>query len=122
MFPEIGEWELWTDAKYTKTGAWPVGGVAMCDLESNSSIRNPGPIDWVHFHVPRDRGMGTVDRCQVHKNGGMACRRSRHVRPRVEFKYSKPGPHRLGPFPCSPRSGNGNCGPMPSTQKRGHGL
>ena len=48
-----GEWELWTDEKYTKTGSWPVGGVAMCDLESNSSIRNPGPIDWVHFHVPR---------------------------------------------------------------------
>src|ERR1700674_2053807 len=48
-----GEWELWTDEKYTKTGAWPVGGVAMCDLESNSSIRNPGPLDWVHFHVPR---------------------------------------------------------------------
>ena len=48
-----GEWELWTDGKYTKTGAWPVGGVAMCDLESNTSIRNPGPIDWVHFHVPR---------------------------------------------------------------------
>jgi len=48
-----GEWELWTDDKYTKTGAWPVGGVAMCDLESNSSIRNPGPIDWIHYHVPR---------------------------------------------------------------------
>jgi AraC family transcriptional regulator len=48
-----GEWELWTDGKYTKTGAWPVGGVAMCDLESNSSIRNPGPIDWIHYHVPR---------------------------------------------------------------------
>ena len=48
-----GEWELWTDEKYTLTGAWPVGGVAMCDLESNSSIRNPGPIDWVHYHVPR---------------------------------------------------------------------
>jgi AraC-like DNA-binding protein len=48
-----GEWELWTDAKYTKTGVWPVGGVAMCDLESNSSIRNPGPIDWIHYHVPR---------------------------------------------------------------------
>jgi AraC-like DNA-binding protein len=65
-----GEWELWTDAKYTKTGAWPVGGVAMCDLESNSSIRNPGPIDWVHFHVPRatldsltdDAGMRQVKR------------------------------------------------------------
>ena len=25
----------------------------MCDLESNSSIRNPGPIDWIHYHVPR---------------------------------------------------------------------
>jgi AraC family transcriptional regulator len=48
-----GEWELWTDEKYTKTGVWPVGGVAMCDLESNSSIRNPGPIDWIHYHVPR---------------------------------------------------------------------
>jgi AraC family transcriptional regulator len=48
-----GEWELWTDEKYAQTGAWPVGGVAMCDLESNSSIRNPGPIDWVHYHVPR---------------------------------------------------------------------
>jgi AraC family transcriptional regulator len=47
------EWELWTDGKYTKTGAWPVGGVAMCDLESNSSIRNPGPIDWIHYNVPR---------------------------------------------------------------------
>jgi AraC-like DNA-binding protein len=25
----------------------------MCDLESNSSIRNPGSIDWIHYHVPR---------------------------------------------------------------------
>jgi len=64
------EWELWTDEKYTKTGAWPVGGVAMCDLESNSSIRNPGPIDWIHYHVPRatldsltdDVGVSTVKR------------------------------------------------------------
>ena len=48
-----GEWELWTDGKYIKTGVWPVGGVAMCDLESNTSIRNPGPIDWIHYLVPR---------------------------------------------------------------------
>src|ERR1700684_4295879 len=27
-----GEWELWTDEKYTKTGAWPVGGVACATL------------------------------------------------------------------------------------------
>jgi AraC family transcriptional regulator len=65
-----GEWELWTDGKYTKTGVWPVGGVAMCDLESDSSIRNPGPIDWIHYHVPRvtldsltdDAGMPGVKR------------------------------------------------------------
>src|SRR5271155_5721400 len=48
-----GEWELWTDGNHTKTGPWPTGGVAMCDLESNSSIRNPGAIDWIHYHVPR---------------------------------------------------------------------
>jgi AraC family transcriptional regulator len=67
-----GEWELWTDGKYTKTGAWPVGGVAMCDLESNTSIRNPGPIDWIHYHVPRstlhsltdDAGMPRIERLQ----------------------------------------------------------
>ena len=42
----------------------------MCDLESNSSIRNPGPIDWIHYHVPRstldsltdDAGVSTVKR------------------------------------------------------------
>lgn len=64
------EWELWTDGRHTKTGAWPIGGVAMCDLESNSSIRNPGPIDWIHYHVPRatldaltdDAGMSRVKR------------------------------------------------------------
>jgi AraC family transcriptional regulator len=48
-----GEWELWTDGKHTETGPWPSGGVAMCDLESNSSIRNPGAIDWIHYLVPR---------------------------------------------------------------------
>ena len=25
----------------------------MCDLESDTTIRNPGPIDWIHYHVPR---------------------------------------------------------------------
>ncbi len=67
-----GEWELWTDGKYMKTGVWPVGGVAMCDLESNTSIRNPGPIDWIHYHVPRatldsvtdDAGMPRIKRLQ----------------------------------------------------------
>ncbi len=48
-----GDWELWTAGKHIKTGAWPIGGVAMCDLESDTSIRNPGPIDWIHYHVPR---------------------------------------------------------------------
>jgi hypothetical protein len=32
-----GEWELWTDEKYTKTGAWPVGGGVSRALCKGSS-------------------------------------------------------------------------------------
>src|SRR5271156_4634389 len=36
------------------------------------------------------RGMGTLDGRKVHKDGGVARGRGRHVRPRVEFEHSKP--------------------------------
>jgi AraC family transcriptional regulator len=68
-----GEWELWTDSKYTKTGTWPVGGVAMCDLESDSSIRNPGPIDWVHYHVPRVSLDSVTDDARVPRVKRLQC-------------------------------------------------
>ena len=49
------------------------------------------------------QGMGTLDRWQVHKNGGRGqwalelamCGLG------VKFEYSKPEPHRLDPLPCS---------------------
>jgi AraC family transcriptional regulator len=31
----------------------PCGGVGIYDLESNPRTRNPGPVDWVHYHIPR---------------------------------------------------------------------
>jgi AraC family transcriptional regulator len=67
------EWELWTDEKYTKTGVWPVGGVAMCDLESNTSIRNPGPIDWIHYHVPRATLDSLTDDAEIRKVKRLQC-------------------------------------------------
>jgi AraC-like DNA-binding protein len=32
---------------------WPAGGVGIYDLEANPRVRNRGPVDWVHYHVPR---------------------------------------------------------------------
>ena len=68
-----GEWELWTDTRYTKTDVWPVGGVAMCDLESNTRIRNPGPIDWVHYHVPRATLDSLTDDAEIPRAKRLRC-------------------------------------------------
>src|SRR5271154_5308890 len=85
---------------------------ANSDYPTNCTERHPGAN---RVHSPRKglrgfgssescelRGMGTLDRRKVHKDGRVARGRGRHVRPRVEFEYSKPGPHRLDPFPCPP--------------------
>jgi len=45
--------EIWVDDRYSRVGEWPAGGVGIYDLESNPRTRNPGPVDWVHYHVPR---------------------------------------------------------------------
>src|SRR5260221_6311350 len=45
--------EIGVDDRYSRIGDWPAGGVGIYDLESNPRIRNPGPVDWVHYHVPR---------------------------------------------------------------------
>jgi AraC family transcriptional regulator len=45
--------EIWVDDKHSRVTTWPSGGIGIYDLESNLRKRNPGPIDWVHFHVPR---------------------------------------------------------------------
>lgn len=45
--------DIWVDDKYLRIPVWPSGGVGIYDLESNPRASNPGPVDWVHYHIPR---------------------------------------------------------------------
>jgi AraC-like DNA-binding protein len=45
--------EIWEDGRHSRITAWPAGGVGIYDLESNPRTRNRGPVDWVHYHIPR---------------------------------------------------------------------
>ena len=46
--------EIWVDDHHTRITSWPAGGVGIYDLEANPRVRNRGPVDWVHYHVPRE--------------------------------------------------------------------
>jgi AraC-like DNA-binding protein len=45
--------DIWVDDRHVRIKDWPAGGVGIYDLESNPRTRNPGPVDWVHYHLPR---------------------------------------------------------------------
>jgi len=45
--------EIWVDGRYSRIATWPAGGVGIYDLEANPRTRNRGPVDWVHYHIPR---------------------------------------------------------------------
>jgi len=45
--------EIWVDGSYSRLATWPAGGVGIYDLEANPRVRNRGPVDWVHYHIPR---------------------------------------------------------------------
>jgi AraC family transcriptional regulator len=45
--------DIWVDDRHVRIREWPPGGVGIYDLESNPRTRNPGPVDWVHYHVSR---------------------------------------------------------------------
>jgi AraC family transcriptional regulator len=45
--------DIWVDDRHIQIRDWPAGGVGIYDLESNPRTRNRGPVDWVHYHVPR---------------------------------------------------------------------
>lgn len=45
--------DIWVDERHFRIATWPAGGVGIYDLESNPRKRNRGPVDWVHYHVPR---------------------------------------------------------------------
>jgi AraC family transcriptional regulator len=45
--------EIWVDDRYSRIAIWPAGGVGIYDLQANPRARNRGPVDWIHYHVPR---------------------------------------------------------------------
>lgn len=45
--------QIWVDNRHSKIMNWPAGGVGIYDLKANPRTRNPGPVDWVHYHIPR---------------------------------------------------------------------
>ena len=45
--------DIWVDDRHSNIAHWPAGGIGVYDLESNPRVRSRGPVDWVHFHVPR---------------------------------------------------------------------
>src|ERR1700751_778148 len=45
--------DIWFKGRHTRLRHWSPGGVGIYDLESNPRTRNAGPVDWVHYHVPR---------------------------------------------------------------------
>lgn len=46
--------EIWIDDHHSRITSWPAGGVGIYDLEANPRVRNRGPVDWVHYHIPRE--------------------------------------------------------------------
>jgi AraC-like DNA-binding protein len=46
--------EIWVDDHHSRITSWPAGGVGIYDLEANPRVRNRGPVDWVHYHIPRE--------------------------------------------------------------------
>ena len=64
--------EIWVDHRYSRITEWPAGAIGIYDLERNPRARNRGPVDWVHYHVPRstldtftdDVGMDSVETLQ----------------------------------------------------------
>jgi AraC family transcriptional regulator len=53
--------EIWVDDKHSRIMEWPVSGTGIYDLESDPRTRNPGPVDWVHYYVPRSTLDGFAD-------------------------------------------------------------
>jgi AraC family transcriptional regulator len=45
--------EIWLDQRYSRITEWPAGAIGIYDLERNPRARNRGPVDWVHYYVPR---------------------------------------------------------------------
>jgi AraC-like DNA-binding protein len=65
--------DIWIDDKHSRIPVWPAGGVGIYDLESNPLTRNPSPIDWVHYHIPRATLDGFADDAQIPRIQHLRC-------------------------------------------------
>jgi AraC-like DNA-binding protein len=65
--------EIWVDDRHSLIRQWPEGGVGIYDLESNPRARNRGPVDWVHYHVPRATLDAFADDVHVRHIHTVAC-------------------------------------------------
>ena len=65
--------EIWVDDRYSRISTWPAGGVGIYDLEANPRVRNPGRMDWVHYHVPRSTLNAFTDDVQLASIESLRC-------------------------------------------------
>lgn len=65
--------EIWVDDRYSRIAEWPAGGVGIYDLESNPRKRNPGPVDWVHYHVPRSTLKAFANDVEIREISALQC-------------------------------------------------
>jgi AraC family transcriptional regulator len=65
--------EIWLDGRYSRIPTWPAGGVGIYDLEANPRARNRGPVDWVHYHVPRSTFDVFTDDAQLASIESLPC-------------------------------------------------
>ena len=65
--------DVWVDDRHVRIRKWPAGGVGIYDLESNPRTRNLGPVDWVHYHVPRAMLDAFADDAQASRIRTLEC-------------------------------------------------
>lgn len=65
--------EIWANDNYSRVTRWPIGGIGIYDLEADPRWRNRGPVDWVHYHIPRATLDSFVDDLEVVEVGNLQC-------------------------------------------------
>lgn len=61
------------DSRYSRIATWPAGGVGIYDLGSDPRTRNRGPVDWVHYYVPRSTLDEFTDDVEIASIDGFRC-------------------------------------------------
>jgi AraC-like DNA-binding protein len=65
--------EIWLGDRYFRVMEWPIGGIGIYDLELNLSLRNRGPVDWVHYYIPRSAVETLADDLEIQSVRTLQC-------------------------------------------------